>query len=341
MSFLDVKKARTVIPTRAPSFRRLAAALAVAGVLALGPATRAGVITTQLGAAGPGNFAVFGLGGTTVDATDISLTGPGTTIGNVGVASDGKLSLSGSSGPSIIGNVFLGNTATIDHPAEVQGTVFYNQDAFLGTGNSLDPTTATGAVKDAITAANFFAAQATSAAFTGITSITGTTTLVATQALNVLNLTDLKLSNGEILTLTGTAGQEFIINISGDFKLNADATGGKILLAGGLTTSDVVFNITGTGADVATSGGSSGGLPNAQINGIVLTLQRKIAFAPGLVNGEIIGGGASISLVSGSQVVTIQETPEPGTIVGALAGLGLVGVAKLLRNRRRAGLTPA
>src|SRR4051794_10280984 len=61
----------------------------------------AGYITTTLDSAGPGNWAVLGLGGTTVTVTDISITGPGTTTGNVGVASDGKLSLSSSTPPGI------------------------------------------------------------------------------------------------------------------------------------------------------------------------------------------------------------------------------------------------
>jgi hypothetical protein len=330
MPFSSLRRIPIAIAPRAPSFRRLVPLIAVAITLSLGSAARAGVVTTTLGTAGPGYFAVLGLGGTTVaipgDGTDISLTGPGQTTGNVGVASDGKLSLSSSTPPAIIGDVYLGNTATINgnQATQIQGTVFTNQDVKLNQ-----------AVADAVAAAGVFQAMANTFTVAG-GSITGPMTITATQAVNVTHITDLQLSNGEVLTLFGTAGQEFVINISGDFKLNADATGGKILLAGGLRTEDVVFNITGTGSDVATSGGSSGGLPNAQINGIILTLDRKIAFAPGLVNGEIIGGGDTISLVSGSQVNGVA-VPEPSTTVMALVVLVPVGIVGLRRRLRRTG----
>jgi hypothetical protein len=323
----------------------LAPVLAAASLLTLSAAARAGFIADALGSAGPGNFAVLGLGGTTVSVSDLSLTGPGTTTGNVGVASSGKLSLSSSSPPAIIGNVYVGNTATLNGntATQVQGKVFYNQDAFLGTGSSTNPATATGAVRDAITAANTFSALANTFTVAG-GSITGSKTLDLSgsgQTVNVTHITNLQLNNGDNLILKGLAGQQVVIDVSGTFKLNADLTGGKILLQGGLSAADVVFNITGTGADVATSGGSSGGLPNAQINGIVLTLQRKIAFAPGLVNGEIIGGGASISLVSGSQVngplpPPPAVVPEPSTIALALTGLASLGLAGVRRSRRRA-----
>src|SRR5205823_160488 len=146
----------------------------------------------------------------------------------------------------------------------VRGSVFYNQDAFLGMGSSTSPATATGAVRDAVAAANTFNALADTFTVAG-GSITGSKTLDLSgsgQTVNVTHLTNLQLSNGDDLFLKGLAGQQVVIDVSGTFKLNADAAGGKILLQGGLTADDVVFNITGTGADVATSGGSSGGLPN-------------------------------------------------------------------------------
>src|SRR6185295_12580642 len=86
------------------------------------------VIETHLGIAGPGNWSVLALGGVLpATKTDVSLTGPGTTLGNVGVANAGKLALSGSAGPSVDGDVYLGTGVTADHPELVTGTVFTNQ----------------------------------------------------------------------------------------------------------------------------------------------------------------------------------------------------------------------
>jgi hypothetical protein len=63
-----------------------------------------------------------------------------------------------------------------------------------------------------------------------------------------MNLTDFvmggggKNGNGGTLTLNGAAGSAFVLNISGAFSLGGKA---KILLTGGLTVSDVLFNVTG------------------------------------------------------------------------------------------------
>jgi hypothetical protein len=64
----------------------------------------------------------------------------------------------------------------------------------------------------------------------------------------VMNLTDFvmggggKNGNSGTLTLNGAAGSAFVLNISRAFSLGGKA---KILLTGGLTVSDVLFNVTG------------------------------------------------------------------------------------------------
>jgi hypothetical protein len=86
-------------------------------------AVRADFISNTLGTAGPGNFALLALNG----AQDIALNGPGTTNGTVGISS-GTLSLNGSNGPSINGNVLLSPGAAITHPQLVTGNIFTNQN---------------------------------------------------------------------------------------------------------------------------------------------------------------------------------------------------------------------
>lgn len=256
------------------------------------------VIETNLGIAGPGNWAVLALGGVLpANETKVSMTGPGTTTGNVGVANAGNLALSGSAGPSIDGDVYLGMGVSVAAPNLVTGTIFTNQDTTLDQ-----------AVIDAVNAAAFFNGLADTFTITG-GKINSSMTITATTNLNVTHITDLDL-NHEDLILVGTSTQEFVINVAGGFKISGDNSladgSGKIILSGGLTPQNVVFNIVGTGSDVATSGGSSGNLPNVIISGILLAAQRKIAFAPGMVIGEIIAGGQSLSLVSGSQVEGLE-----------------------------------
>jgi hypothetical protein len=327
------------------------AMLAIAALAA--PQAHAGLITTELGAAGPVNFAIFSLGGTNLNLTDDTLNGPGQTTGNVGVASNGNIALNSSTPPAIIGDLYLGNTATTGGSAsplsgQVSGSIFTNQDAFLGTGSAQTPpgfwgggtVTASGAVAQALTAAMFFnnlAADQT------LGNITGTQTLTATHTgYYVVDIGNLNLGNGEHLTLSGPAGTQFVLNVGGNITLTG-GNGSGIDLLGALTVNDVVINVTSTssGDNVTASGGSSpdpnhpgNTLPNAVINGILLDVAGGIGFSPGMVNGEIIGGGNEIRLVSGSQAQP-PPVPEPATIVGALSCLIPLGLAGLLRLRRR------
>lgn len=80
----------------------------------------------------------------------------------------------------------------------------------------------------------------------------------------VMNLTDFVLggggsskTGGAILTLNGVAGSAFVINVSRNFNIGG---GAQILLTGGLTPSDVLFNIRGNNA------GTTGAL-NFEIGG--------------------------------------------------------------------------
>jgi hypothetical protein len=182
---------------------------------------------------------------------------------------------------------------------------------------------------------------------------------------------NVQLGNNDILTLNGTtAGESFILEVAGNITLNGgnNFSGGQIRLGGTLDSSDdavIKAQKVSTGDNVTASGGSSnpcsaasqgnlgttlgavlcpGGidtgntLPNAFIQGILLDTQGGVGFSPGMVIGEIIGGGNEIRLVSGSQVINnVQATtgvPAPATVL--LLGGGLVGIG-FLRNvlRRR------
>ena len=146
-----------------------------------------------------------------------------------------------------------------------------------------------------------------------ITDPSGIITIHADDQLNVVNLTDLVLTNGN-LTLTSSqppcsdrgmwpsdpscAFPTVIVNISGKFTVGG---GSKIVLAGGLDEVHVIYNVIGTG-DVQFSGDADNGIPKSQITGVLFAPYRSVNLAPGRVNGAVIAGGPSITLSSGQIV---------------------------------------
>lgn len=119
----------------------------------------------------------------------------------------------------------------------------------------------------------------TANSYPGITTIsTGSNyTLMANSTCTVLSLQDFKLSGGTF-TLQGTAAQHFIINVKNNFSLSGSA---KVVLNGGVTWDNVLWNIHGGGPDASLTGSSS-------LTGIVLAAKRKFTIAGATLNGEII-----------------------------------------------------
>jgi choice-of-anchor A domain-containing protein len=223
-------------------------------------------------------------------AAQVSINGPaGGIIGNVAIAPGGKANFSGG-GEFITGRVLLGAGATYQNSGvPVSGGVVHNVDlsaqimaaysAYASASNV--PCTQTFTVLDGKTV----------------------TTIVGGPGINVICVTDVNLSGKQIL-LTGAASAKFIFNVSGKFVLTGGGAGPQIRVdtSAGLLPSAVLYNILGSGSDVAFSGGGGGvNCCAAIVDGTILAPYRKIALAPGLVNGEIISG-KDISIVSGSSV---------------------------------------
>lgn len=284
--------------------RRLSAVpfIALLFTLLFSASAKADTISSALGVAGPGNYAILFLS----TSGQPQMNGPGTTTGNVGYNGSTSLQLNGSAGPEINGNLILGNNATVNNPAQVTGTIFTNQSAQLNAAQAA-----------AINAASFFNGLTPTSV---MTVVNGTTTIIGSAGLNVLNLTGITLGNGQTLTLSGPAGAQFVINVSGNMALNS----GLIQETGGLLASDVVFNVAGK---VQTSGGLNN---ESVINGIVLDLSGQIALSPGAINGELIAGGNNPQIVSGGSVTGIVSAPEPSSLL--LLSMGITGLF-LLRRR--------
>jgi len=113
----------------------------------------------------------------------------------------------------------------------------------------------------------------------------------------------LKLSNfqriGGTFTLQGTSTNNFIINVSSAFSLSGSA---KIVLSGGVTWDNVLFNVHGTGSDVQLNG-------NTSLEGILMATKRKVGLSNmALVKGEIIAN--KISLSGSAQVIHPPVTSQ-------------------------------
>jgi hypothetical protein len=125
-----------------------------------------------------------------------------------------------------------------------------------------------------------------------------TNTITGVVGVNVICVQDIVLNTATI-NLTGPAGATFILNIRGKLVLNGSS---HIITSGGVRPKDVLYNVIGTGQDVAFTGGGGGvNCCASSVDGTLLAPQRKINLSPGLVNGQVISG-LDISIVSGSSV---------------------------------------
>jgi len=249
-----------------------------------------GSTPVDLGAAGPRHWAVLSLG----RPTALSLAGTAVVSGrvaDVGGAASSTVSVSGQA--RIEGRAWIGTAAKLSQSGK--GVIAGGVVSGAAAEAKLQQ-----AVLDALAASTM--AAGLPATIPGITSInlTGPSqvlTIPGGSGRNVVNLTDLVITSGA-LTLQAPAGGTFVINVSRQFTLSGP---GSIQVAGGLLPLGVLFNITGTGAEVTVSGGPAG--PAAKVHGIILAPSRSIYIAPRPITGEVIGGGAKL-IIEGQTRIT-------------------------------------
>ena len=219
-------------------------------------------------------------------AATVSITGPaGGILGDICIAPGGSLSMSGDE--YITGTVNLGPGAKFSNSSH--GTV--------NVANNVDLTGEINAAYAANANAANLSCDQTFVKLDG----NGVNTITGGPGLNVICVGDIVLA-GKTILLSGPAEARFIINVTGKFVLTGGGGGPQIRVTGGVLPKDVLYNIIGTGADVAFSGGGGGvDCCKAIVDGTLLAPFRKIALSPGLVNGEVISG-KDISIVSGSSV---------------------------------------
>jgi len=225
-----------------------------------------------------------------LDGGKVDITGPAGGIdGDICIADSGKLSITGSE--FVTGNIRLSAGATFSKSGSgTVGGVLQNQNLSQQVTDALAAAAAATALPCTQTIGNLSSVQ----------------TIVGNGGLNVICVTNVTLSGGKKVFLMGGASDQFVVNVTGNWALSG---GSQIRVAGGLQPNAVLYNIIGTGGQVAFSGGGGGtGCCKAIVDGTLLAPTRKIALSPGLVNGQVISG-LDISIVSGSSVRCRCPTP--------------------------------
>jgi hypothetical protein len=132
-------------------------------------------------------------------------------------------------------------------------------------------------------------------------------------------------NNGATLTINGdAAGEHVVINFSSSAQF-----GGTILLGGGLTAADVLFNFTG-GASLMGGDTLQNNSNGAILAGTFLDPNGDMSINHSVLNGYFFGGDSqNMSIVSGAYInapsVQIPDNGPTLVLLGlALAGLGCV-----------------
>jgi len=321
---------------------RLVVALAA---LAFSPlAARPARADIQIGTAA-GNYAVLfeGGGNNTLQITNVTTNtagtgsnagnGQGGGIGNIGVGGTGLATVSGPS--TINGSIDFSamNTGQFSNNNShnvISGGVNYNVSAVttaLSTVNSLN--TALGSAPGtSISIGTGTGNTLTIAASAGMSyTLNGTT-------YQVFNVTGFNTTNGETLTISGTASSNVVLNFEG---LSANFNN-QVALSG-LTANQVLYNFVGgsnlTGGPTLQVNNNANNNPGNVVYGLFLDPNGAISVTNANIIGRVFGGDThDFQYVSGSNITAptgnfnIESiVPEPSSLamvlgIGGLTGLG-------------------
>lgn len=262
----------------------------------------------NLGAAA--NFAGLEMGGSTFTYTISKVTTDIT--GNVGIAPNGNFNFSG--GSIIDGTIYAGAGATLS----ISG-------GSSATGGIVQPSSLVSqAITDAHTAASYYAGLTPTQTLANITS---GGTFTGNGGLNVYSVTgSLSLSN-TTLTLSGGANDIFVFNIYG----GANTLSRSNIELSGISASQVLFNLIGSGTQLTTTGHSN-------TSGVFLAENGALDIQGGIHTANFIAGN-SLTWQSGVNVTqatsyNVAPVPELGSL--AMSGGAVLLVGLLLWRRQRA-----
>ena len=142
---------------------------------------------------------------------------------------------------------------------------------------------------------------------------------------DALTVSAIDLASGEYLTINGSANDHLVLNIKGNAFVGS---GAGILLTGGLTSANVLFNFINSGQTTFNFGG-------ADISGTFLANNGAFIAGDGakLDDVRFYTNNTLIANVQTVKTETPVKVPEPATLLILLAGL----FALLMRSNRKHG----
>ena len=137
----------------------------------------------------------------------------------------------------------------------------------------------------------------------------------------------MNLNNATTLTISGAASDYVVINVTD----NNPAFNGKIVLTGGITADQVLFNMFGGNYTTHTGGPTLTINTNGQVStGIFLDPNGAMQMTNSVLNGRFFGGD-----VANQQIVSGDTINIPESSSAALAALGLLWLAGWRRSHSR------
>lgn len=186
------------------------------------------------------NYAVFALN--TTEGRQTVIFSNAVVNGNVGIASKGYL--------------YLAASSTINGSLDISSANAYRGSAMMS--GAVSPMDLSGACNSAISASEYAAGiQPPDQTYANISK---NLTVQGFPGLNVIDVNGSIDLNNASLTLDGSSSSVFIINLAGSLTLSGK---GGILTKGGVLSSNVLINMTGSGKLLSTHAGNT-------IEGIVL-----------------------------------------------------------------------
>jgi hypothetical protein len=289
------------------------AAVGAVGVLAAGwvalPEGHAASLTE--GSVLP-NYAIVSVG---PNASIMVNSGP---VNGAVLLGDGSSSSSSGGGNGAInGGVFVSGTESGDDLTHINTPP---------TVTTVPGTIGTTAYSDAGTLSGNASALLATETFTG--TVSGAVSITGDGGLNVIDFNSL---NNPLLTITGTASDTFVFNVSGTFSTN------EVMTLDGVSASQILWNFTGTSGNVfQTSGG------DVVYGTFLATDGGNFQFSNLDLTGQLINTDGHIQDVSGSEIPTFvpfsppaTPVPEPASMI--LFGTALAGMVPLRRLVRRRG----
>jgi hypothetical protein len=228
-------------------------------------------------------WGAFSLGGGISETDTIDqFVGQTDIFGDVGVAGDGNITMSGDA--TIHGDLYYmtGGTLTLKGNANITGVRHHDAASDLILNNG---------VTEATNTSNHAFALPVTPTYAGTTNIQlsgnqNMTLMGAPGQTVVLKLQNFTITSGT-LTLQGSSSTNFVLNVTNQFSLSNHA---QIILSGGVTWDNVLFNVVGTaGGNVTLAGGSI-------LNGVLMANNRTVDLSgASVVNGEVIANKIKMS----------------------------------------------